>query len=222
MPFLGSQPAETALTTGDLADDIVTLAKLAGGTDGNLITYDASGDPVAVAVGTAGHFLKSQGAGSVPVFAAAGGFTLGTEAATGSGTSVDFTGIPAGTKVVHVLFEGVDLSDTSDLDVVLGDSGGLETSGYTGGSQRQSTGVTSTASFNINRASATDDLFTGIMALSLKDSTNNTWCQFHAGMNAANATGYNGGGAKSLSGALTQIRVEGGTFDGGSVNVLYF
>ena len=31
------------------------------GTDGQIITYDASGDPVAIATGTAGHFLKSQG-----------------------------------------------------------------------------------------------------------------------------------------------------------------
>jgi|5B_taG_2_1085324.scaffolds.fasta_scaffold01879_3 hypothetical protein len=73
MPFLGSQPAEAALTTGDLGDDIVTLAKIASGTDGELITWDASGNPAAVGAGTSGHFLKSQGAGSVPVFAAAGG-----------------------------------------------------------------------------------------------------------------------------------------------------
>ena len=40
-------------------DDSVTLAKLAGGTDGELITWNASGDPAAVAAGTSGHFLKS-------------------------------------------------------------------------------------------------------------------------------------------------------------------
>jgi len=83
MPFIGTQPAETALTTGNLGDDIVTEAKMANdaiglaelkaGTDGELITWDASGNPAAVAAGTSGHFLKSQGAGSVPVFAAAGG-----------------------------------------------------------------------------------------------------------------------------------------------------
>lgn len=80
MPYLGTQPAETALTTGDLADDIVTEAKMANdsiglaelkaGTDGELITWDASGNPAAVGAGTSGHYLKSQGAGSVPVFAA--------------------------------------------------------------------------------------------------------------------------------------------------------
>ena len=71
MAFIGKIPAAAALTSSDLADDIITLAKMAGGTDGNIITYDASGDPAVVAAGTSGHFLKSQGAGSVPVFAAA-------------------------------------------------------------------------------------------------------------------------------------------------------
>ena len=39
------------VTTGKLADDAVTLAKMASGTDGNIISYDASGNPVAVATG---------------------------------------------------------------------------------------------------------------------------------------------------------------------------
>ena len=48
----------------------VTLAKMAGGTDGNLITYDTSGDPAYVATGTSGHVLTSAGADAVPAFAA--------------------------------------------------------------------------------------------------------------------------------------------------------
>ena len=62
-----------SIDTAHIADDQITLAKMASGTDGNIISYDASGNPVAIATGTAGHFLKSQGAGSQPVFAAAGG-----------------------------------------------------------------------------------------------------------------------------------------------------
>lgn len=41
---------------------------MAGGTDGQIITYDASGNPVAVGPGTAGQVLKSAGAGAPPVF----------------------------------------------------------------------------------------------------------------------------------------------------------
>ena len=80
MAFIGKKPTNAALTSSDIADDIITEAKMANdaisltelkaGTDGELITWDASGNPVAVAAGTSGHYLKSQGAGSVPVFAA--------------------------------------------------------------------------------------------------------------------------------------------------------
>tara|TARA_B100000965_G_C19482650_1_gene709285 strand:+ start:187 stop:1038 length:852 start_codon:yes stop_codon:yes gene_type:complete len=67
------------VTTGKLADDAVTLAKMASGTDGNLISYDASGNPVAVATGNAGQILTSAGAGAPPTFQtpAAGGPSVG-------------------------------------------------------------------------------------------------------------------------------------------------
>ena len=41
---------------------------MAAGTDGNLISYDASGDPVAVATGSDGQVLTSAGAGAPPAF----------------------------------------------------------------------------------------------------------------------------------------------------------
>lgn len=67
----------TGLPTTGLVDDAVTLAKMAAGTAGNLITYDASGNPAAVATGTAGQVLTSNGAGAAPTFqAASGGSTL--------------------------------------------------------------------------------------------------------------------------------------------------
>lgn len=58
----------TEIDTDDLADDAVTLAKMAGGTDGNLITFDANGDPAYVATGTSGQVLTSNGAGAAPTF----------------------------------------------------------------------------------------------------------------------------------------------------------
>ena len=38
------------ITTPAVTDDSVTLAKMAPGTDGNIISYDASGNPVAVLI----------------------------------------------------------------------------------------------------------------------------------------------------------------------------
>ena len=54
--------------TGQIADDSITLAKMAHGTDGNLITYDASGAPAYVVTGNDGQVLTSTGANSAPVF----------------------------------------------------------------------------------------------------------------------------------------------------------
>ena len=73
------QLASNAVVTNSIVDDAVTLAKMAAGTDGNIISYDASGNPVAVATGNAGQILTSAGAGAPPTFQtpAAGGPSVG-------------------------------------------------------------------------------------------------------------------------------------------------
>jgi len=58
------------IETADVQDNAITLAKMAGGTDGNIISFDASGDPVAIATGSDGQVLTSTGAGSPPAFEA--------------------------------------------------------------------------------------------------------------------------------------------------------
>ena len=82
-----------------VADNAITLAKMASGTDGNIISYDASGDPVAIATGSDGQVLTSAGAGAPPAFetVAAGGKCLqikyalnNTYSATGSVTTPAF------------------------------------------------------------------------------------------------------------------------------------
>ena len=58
----------SSVATAKIADNAVTLAKMASGTDGNIISYDASGNPVAIATGSDGQVLTSTGAGSPPAF----------------------------------------------------------------------------------------------------------------------------------------------------------
>ena len=62
-----------AVSNAAIADDAVTLAKMAAGTDGELITYDTSGDPTTVPTGSSGEVLTSNGAGTTPTFQAAAG-----------------------------------------------------------------------------------------------------------------------------------------------------
>ena len=73
---VGGLPDGT-VDAGTLATDSVSLTEMASGTDGNIISYDASGNPVAIATGSDGQVLTSTGAGSPPAFEAvpAGGIT---------------------------------------------------------------------------------------------------------------------------------------------------
>jgi len=53
--------ADSAVTSDKIADDAVTLGKMAGLARGKIIVGDASGDPAALALGTAGYVLQSDG-----------------------------------------------------------------------------------------------------------------------------------------------------------------
>ena len=82
---------DDAINAGKIPDDAIGLAHLAAGTDGQVITYDASGNPVAVGPGTDGQVLTSTGAGSPPAF----------EDALSEGTQVKSTGESGGTKFLR-------------------------------------------------------------------------------------------------------------------------
>jgi hypothetical protein len=69
-PSAGVMTNMTGAVEASLVDNAVTLAKMAGGTDGNIISYDASGNPVAIATGSDGQALTSAGAGAQPAFEA--------------------------------------------------------------------------------------------------------------------------------------------------------
>jgi len=82
------------ITTAKVTDNAITLAKMASGTDGNIISYDASGNPVAIATGNDGQVLTSTGAGSPPAFEAlpAGGAIVKLQTQTASTSStITFT-----------------------------------------------------------------------------------------------------------------------------------
>ena len=158
----------------------------------------------------------------------AAGFTQGTEQATTSGTTITFSSIPSGVDMIILNFEDVGFSSDVGIDVQLGDSGGIETSGYKAGSVSiQGSSTTAVAAttdrFEMTSAQgATAMGWHGSMIITLKDSSNNTWiatwCIYTD--TATIRIGW-GSGSKSLSAVLTQIQLSGGTFDQGSVNIMY-
>jgi|14BtaG_2_1085337.scaffolds.fasta_scaffold03788_2 hypothetical protein len=85
--------ALSKITTESLLDGEITLPKLSSGTDGNIISYDASGNPVAVATGNDGQVLTSTGAGSPPAFedaAGGGAWNFISAIVASNASSVDF------------------------------------------------------------------------------------------------------------------------------------
>ena len=55
------QYVDGSIDTAHIADDQITLAKMAGLARGKVIVGDASGNPAALAIGTSGYVLKSDG-----------------------------------------------------------------------------------------------------------------------------------------------------------------
>jgi len=106
----GGVTPDDSVSTAKIQDDAVTLAKLAAGTDGNIISYDASGNPVAIATGSDGQVLTSAGAGQPPAFEAAGGGAVYTEIAR--------TDLEPGTPTEWA-YEGLALRDYYELRLTL-------------------------------------------------------------------------------------------------------
>lgn len=150
---------------------------------------------------------------------------LETEVATTSGSSQEFTGI-SGAKRITILLDQVSGSSTGQLELVLGDSGGYETSGYLGGySHFDSSSVTtlgSSADFEISVSNSAAMSACGIAVLTLEDSTNNTWALSSVVYDDGNNEQTVASGTKALSGELDRIKIElaSGTFDAGAFNIL--
>jgi hypothetical protein len=148
-----------------------------------------------------------------------------TAQASTSGTVIDFTGIPVWAKQITVIFSGVSLSGTSDILVQLGDAGGFETTGYLSTCSAMSsgsTGVSTSTAGMIVRSNAAASVASGIMTI--QNLTENSWVAGFSGKQSATA-GSTGGGDKTLSDTLTQVRITTvngtDTFDAGTINIMY-
>jgi len=239
-PILGT-PTSATLTNATglpLSTGVTGTLPIANGGTNSTATATAGGVGYGTgtahaytAAGTTGQFLQSNGA-SAPTWVAGptGGFTLGTPVATTSGTSIDFTGIPSGTKQIIITFKGVSTSGTDPKWIQIGDSGGIEDSGYSATSagiseSAEITATSSLASFNIKSVNSSD-LINGSVTLTLENSSTYTWVASGVLENSTSTSRvFFVAGRKSLSAVLDRVRLttQNGTdtFDAGEVNIAY-
>jgi hypothetical protein len=222
----------TQIPAALVSDNAITLAKLAGGTDGNIISFDASGDPVAIATGSDGQVLTSGGAGAAPAFAAvSAGFTQGT-AVDATGTAITFGSIPTGVDMIVLSFHDFSTSGADEMMVQIGDAGGIETADYRSFRGTNTNGTLGADGTNNSNESigfgitvdGAGNTFGGSMILTLHKSSTFTWVS-QSQFRRDNFDYSSGAGSKALSAELTQLRLttKGGseTFDAGTVNIMY-
>ena len=215
----------TASSTTTLTNKTLTAPTIASA---NLTTALT----LAGAAGTNGQVLTSAGSGLPSWATVSAGFTLGTPVPTTSGTSIDFTGIPAGTKQIVISFVSVSTNGSSGYLIQIGDSGGVETTDYlsmtvyfaTGGTaqfENRTIGYENKVNFN----SGSGTIVSGSITLTLENSTAFSWVATGILFNTSVKECSFNAGNKSLSAVLDRVRITtvGGTdtFDAGEINIAY-
>jgi hypothetical protein len=219
-----------AIGTTEISDGAVTAAKIATGAVG---TTEIANDAVTAAkIATGAVGTTEIAAGAVSPEKLSNPLTLET-AKNATGSAVNFPGIPSWVKRITVMFDGVSTNGSSIPIIQLGDSGGIETTSYSGqgDSFTQSSGalliVNSTAhtvGFNL----AANGIYIGSGFLrgiaTIINFNSNTWVISSYASQASGASAA-ATGTKTLSGTLDRIRITTvngtDTFDAGSINIMY-
>jgi hypothetical protein len=207
--------------------------RVEGDTKPNLFKVDAGADTVIIdglthpsADGSADQALVTNGSGGLS-FASRSRLVSST-AVSASGVATTFTGIPSWARRITFMFTGLSSNGTAAYLARLGDSGGVESTGYISSSNFLQGGVTdastnSTIGFVLFTSSASNVL-SGQLIISNYDG--NGWVT--TGMwDYSNTTGQTGmtAGYKGLSGTLDRVQIATAngtdTFDSGTLSIIY-
>jgi len=158
----------------------------------------------------------------------AGGTQYSVPKSTVSGSAQTYTDVPTGCTRVTLMLNEVSLSTTANPFIRIGDSGGLESGGYTNGVKDGvgTVNISATSYFQIGINVAADDLLSGVIHIELMDPATNLWVA-SGNINQSTFLGtiaaYTFSGSKTLSSIMTQVslQVTTGTFDAGTINVKY-
>jgi hypothetical protein len=222
-------------TTGTVATLNSTTGTITGlnTTTGTITTLNSTtGTITNLSTTLAGDFTISQGTGTIGAAKVTPSqlsqpLTLATAVASTSGTAIDFTGIPSWVKKITVMFSGVSTNGVSNIEIRLGTTSGIESSGYGGtlfNSQVTSVGnVALSTGFTVDSTTAATDSRSGLCILSLISGSVYAASGSFSLTNAARYASFSG--TKQVSGTLDRIRITTvngtDTFDAGSINIIY-
>ena len=209
-------PPDGSVSTAKIADSAVSTAKIA---DSAVSTAKIASSAVNLTSKVTGVLPVANGGTGSSSFTAST-MTLETAQTANGNDEIDYGSIPSGTKRITVMFHLLSNGGSGQLQVQLGTSSGLTTSGYVSRSDWGSGGEQTLTGFGVYGISGSSTL-SGIMTLVHMGS--NVWVESHtARYNSSN--GVFGGGGVTLGGTCDRIRITpnaSNTFDGGSVNVMY-
>jgi hypothetical protein len=148
-------------------------------------------------------------------------------AVTASGTSIDFTSIPAYARKITVVYNQLSTNGTSDYIIQLGTASSIETSGYLANAvtvASTSVGTSFTNGYGIIVSPNAANSYSGVITFFLVSDSSYAWSA-NGMATAGTTTVHIASGGKVLGGVLTRLRVttSGGanTFDNGTINVFY-
>ena len=156
--------------------------------------------------------------------------TLLTPIAATSGATIDYTGLPPTIREFTMHYSGVSLNGSEAPLGQLGDSGGVETTGYSGGFVQSAAGGAVAVAGSTSGAQmgsvfpAGTSTISGHVTFKLIDASTNTWTWSGNLYDAVATRAYAVSGTKSLSATLDRVRFAAtgsATYDAGTVNVSY-
>jgi len=214
LSYIGSKPANKPVVASDLDPAVITgqtaLATSPADTDEFLIS-DAG-------------VLKRMDYSYIK-----GTLTSATAVTASDQSEIDFTSIPSGVKHIKLILSEISNSSTAeDLIAQIGDSGGVETSGYTSTMVYNETGAgqggaSRTDGWTLGYRPSASDVMTGVVDFALVDASTYTWCYSAVVKTSTSYVGI-GSGSKSLSAELDRVRIKmsgSQTLDAGKVNIMY-
>jgi hypothetical protein len=189
-----------------------------------VVSGDTSGSVTLAAPAVAGTTTLT-----LPTFNGTVGLLVsGTAVASTSGTSIDFTSIPAGVRRITISVSGLSTNGGSNYLIQSG-SGSIENTGYLGASTTTAASASTsnyTTGFGIgNGAGAATNVLHGIATMTLINSSTNLWAFTFVGGNSDSTRAVFSGASKAFSGTIDRVRVTTvngtDTFDAGTINILY-